>query len=82
MLRLDDIGLALGNFRLRGIHLHIRAGGYLVLLGPTGAGKTLLLETITGLHAPGSGRMLLHGRDITQTAPEKRRLDIVYQDYA
>lgn len=82
MLRLDDIGLALGSFRLRGIHLHIRAGEYLVLLGPTGAGKTLLLETIAGLHAPGRGRILLHGLDITRTAPEKRRLGIVYQDYA
>ena len=82
MLRLDDIGLALGSFHLRGIHLHIRAGEYLVLLGPTGAGKTVLLETIAGLYAPDQGRILLHGRDITRTAPEKRHLGIVYQDYA
>ncbi len=82
MLRLDDIRLTLGSFSLRNIHLRIRAGEYLVLLGPTGTGKTVLLETIAGLHAPDSGKILLHNQDITETAPEKRRLGIVYQDYA
>ena len=82
MLRLEDISLRLGDFRLREISLNVRPGNYLALLGPTGTGKTVLLETIAGIHKPGSGRIYINGRDITCLAPEKRHLGIVYQDYA
>lgn len=82
MLRLEDIGLRLGEFRLTGISLHVEPGTYLALLGPTGTGKTVLLETIAGVHKPGSGRIYIKGRDATYLAPEKRHLGIVYQDYA
>ena len=82
MLRLEDVSLKLGEFRLREISLHIEAGSYLALLGPTGTGKTVLLETIAGMYAPDSGRISIMGRDVTRLAPEKRRLGIVYQDYA
>ena len=82
MLRLEDIRVRLGDFRLRGISLHIRPGEYRVLLGSTGTGKTVLLETIAGLHHPGKGRILLKGRDITRLPPERRHLGVVYQDYA
>jgi ABC-type sugar transport system ATPase subunit len=82
MLRLEDIGLQLGGFRLCSINLHIRTGEYRVLLGPTGTGKTVLLETIAGLHFPDQGKLYLKGKERTRTAPEKRHLGIVYQDYA
>ncbi len=82
MLRLEGIGVRLGDFRLRDISLHVRAGTYLMLLGPTGTGKTVLLETIAGVHKPSSGRIHIKGRDATHLAPEKRHLGIVYQDYA
>jgi ABC-type Fe3+/spermidine/putrescine transport system ATPase subunit len=82
MLRLEDISLQLGGFRLCSINLHIRTGEYRVLLGPTGTGKTVLLETIAGLHSPHQGKIFLDGQNITTTAPEKRHLGIVYQDYA
>ena len=82
MLRLEDICLRLGEFRLLEISLHVEPGTYLALLGPTGTGKTVLLETIAGVHTPGSGRIYIRGRDATRLAPEKRHLGIVYQDYA
>ena len=82
MLRLEGISVRLGDFRLRDISLHVRAGAYLTLLGPTGTGKTALLETIAGVHKPLSGRIHINGRDATHLAPEKRHLGIVYQDYA
>ena len=74
MLRLEDIDVRLGEFRLRDISLHVKTGTYLALLGPTGTGKTVLLETIAGLHKAYRGRIHIHGRDVTHLAPEKRHL--------
>jgi ABC-type Fe3+/spermidine/putrescine transport system ATPase subunit len=82
MLRLEGISVRLGEFRLHDISLHVKAGTYLTLLGSTGTGKTVLLETIAGVHKPSSGRIHIKGRDVTRLAPEKRHLGIVYQDYA
>jgi ABC-type Fe3+/spermidine/putrescine transport system ATPase subunit len=82
MLRLEGIGVRLGEFQLRDISLHVKAGTYLTLLGSTGTGKTVLLETIAGIHKPSSGRIHIKGHDATRLAPEKRHLGIVYQDYA
>ncbi len=82
MLRLQDVTVTLGAFRLGGIDLHVRKGEYLVIIGSTGTGKTVLLETIAGLHRVDRGRILLRGQDVTRLAPEKRNLGIVYQDYA
>lgn len=82
MLRLEDICLRLGEFRLREISLNVKSGTYLGLLGPTGTGKTVLLETIAGVHTVSRGRIYIRGREATHLAPEKRHLGIVYQDYA
>ncbi|MEJ2038235.1 MAG: ATP-binding cassette domain-containing protein [Desulfosarcinaceae bacterium] len=81
MLRLENVGVKLGAFRLREASLHVRPGTYLVLLGPTGTGKTVLLETIAGVHRPRSGRIYIKDRDATHLAPERRHLGIVYQDH-
>ncbi|MGI9520274.1 MAG: ABC transporter ATP-binding protein [Hyphomicrobiaceae bacterium] len=67
---------------LRGVDLSIAAGEYFVLLGPSGGGKTTLLRTIGGFNRPTSGRVLLHGRDVTQLPPEKRPTSMVFQSYA
>ncbi len=82
MLVLDNISLRLGTFSLTNFNLETEQGEYLVLLGPTGTGKTVLLETIAGLHRPSEGTISLAGQDITRMAPEKRRLGVVYQEYA
>ena len=82
MLRLEDVCLRLGEFRLREVSLHVESGTYLALLGPTGTGKTVLLETIAGVHLPSRGRIFIRGQEATRLAPEKRHLGIVYQDYA
>jgi molybdopterin-binding protein len=81
-VRLQDLGVDLEEFRLWNINLDIAAGEYFVILGPTGAGKTVLLETIAGLHRPHKGRIILDGEDITYAPPERRGIGFVYQDYA
>jgi len=82
MLQLRGVGVSLGNFSLKEISLDVKDGEYMVLLGPTGTGKTVLLETIAGMHRIRSGSIFIRGRDATGLPPEKRNLGVVYQDYA
>ncbi len=70
------------GFSLRGINLDIEEGEYFVLLGPTAAGKTLLLEMIAGFYAPDQGEIWIGGTEATRLPPEKRAVGFVYQDYA
>ena len=81
MLEIEHLSVSLGEFSVTDLNLHIKKGQYTVLLGPTGAGKTILLETIAGIHRADSGRILLNGSDITHMPPEKRGIGMVYQDY-
>ncbi len=71
----------LAEFHLREINLDVAAGEYFVILGPTGGGKTVLLEAIAGLHQLRKGRILLDGEDVTGLPPEQRGIGFVYQDY-
>lgn len=81
-VQLQGLWVDLEEFRLREIDLEVQAGQYSVILGPTGAGKTVLLETIAGLWPQSRGRILLDGEDITGAPPERRGVGFVYQDYA
>jgi molybdate transport system ATP-binding protein/molybdate/tungstate transport system ATP-binding protein len=81
-LELRDLWVDLREFHLREIHLDVAAGEYFVVLGPTGAGKTVLLETVAGHFPAQRGQILIDGEDITEIAPEHRDVGFVYQDYA
>ncbi len=81
MIVLEGVSLTLGSFQLRRISLRVERGEYFIVLGPTGAGKTLLLETIAGFHTPREGRILIDGVDMTYAPPEERGIGFVYQDY-
>lgn len=81
-LVLDSVCKRLGDFELRDLSLQVEEGEYFVLLGPSGVGKTVLLEIIAGLLRPGKGKIYWQGRDVTQLPPEQREFAIVYQDYA
>ncbi len=70
----------LGKFRLNAEFEMDR--GYCVILGPTGAGKSVFLELIAGIIKPDRGEIRINGRDITALPPEKRNIGFVPQDYA
>ncbi|HNS82887.1 MAG TPA: ATP-binding cassette domain-containing protein, partial [Methanolinea sp.] len=82
MIAFDRVSLALGEFALKDISFRVREGDYFFIIGPSGAGKTILLEAIAGLYVPDQGRILLSGNDVSQIPPEKRGVGLVYQDYS
>lgn len=82
MIEVCDLSLEINHFRLKNINLVVQEGEFFILLGPTGAGKTIFLEALAGLRAVSSGKILLNGRDITGERPEKRGIAIVYQDFS
>ncbi len=64
------------------VSLTIEAGEFFTLLGPSGCGKTTILRMIAGFDLPDAGEILLDGRNIADTPPEKRPLHTVFQSYA
>ncbi|WP_461208236.1 ABC transporter ATP-binding protein [Desulfocurvus sp. DL9XJH121] len=76
-LRLDFPGFCFGPASLR-----VDGGSFFALMGPTGSGKTLMLECLAGLTAPHAGAIRINGRDVTGDPPERRRIGLVYQDNA
>jgi len=82
MLELRDISVTLGNFSLKSINITVEKGDYFILLGVSGAGKSMVLETIAGLLSPGKGSIFLEGRDITYEKIQKRSIGLVFQDHA
>jgi ABC-type Fe3+/spermidine/putrescine transport system ATPase subunit len=82
MLSIQNLNKRFGEFSLRDIQLGIDRGDYFVLLGPSGAGKTLLFETIAGIYIPDSGKIILNGRDITSERIGRRNIGLVFQDGA
>jgi ABC-type Fe3+/spermidine/putrescine transport system ATPase subunit len=64
------------------IHLSLETGSFFALLGPSGSGKTTLLRLIGGYLFPSKGRVSLAGQDVTSLPPERRRVGMVFQNYA
>ncbi len=81
MIEIRNLSVELGDFALRDISLAVKRGEYFVMLGPTGAGKTILLEAIAGVQPIQTGEIWLGGREVTRMEPEQRRASIVYQDH-
>lgn len=82
MIAVERLAVRAGDFRLQDISFSIPDGGYGVLMGKTGSGKTSILEAVCGLRPVAGGRILLGGRDVTDLAPAERGVGYVPQDRA
>jgi putative spermidine/putrescine transport system ATP-binding protein len=90
MLKTADVAVSLQGLAkhfgdmtaVKDLDMDIRAGEFFSMLGPSGSGKTTVLRMIAGFEEPSAGKILLHGTDVTRSAPFDREVNTVFQDYA
>ena len=82
-IEFQDVTKAFGkNVVIDKLNLTIKDGSFTVLVGPSGCGKTTLLRMIAGIGPQTSGAVLINGKDVTEIAPGKRGVAMVFQNYA
>ncbi len=78
----QDFCLRKGSFQLKDISFSLHTREIFAILGKSGAGKTLLLESAAGFYSPHHGQILLYGHNIHSIPLAQRKIGFVYQDYA
>ena len=82
-IRVEKVSKRFGKVEaLKGVDLEVRDQEFLVLLGPSGRGKTTLLRIVAGLEAPTSGEVYIGERRVTHLPPRLRGIAMVFQNYA
>lgn len=82
MLEVKNISKHFGEFSIKDISFTVNPSDYFVLLGVSGAGKSILLEIIAGLIHPEKGEIYLNNKNITHQRIQDRKLGLVFQDHA
>jgi ABC-type Fe3+/spermidine/putrescine transport system ATPase subunit len=82
MIKIEGLTILFDTFEIVDLDIQIEEGGFHFLLGPTGSGKTLILESIIGLRKPRAGRIWIGGKEIQGLPPERRGISYVPQDLA
>ena len=82
-LTFEEVSKSFGDVRaVDSVSFQVERGEFYSLLGPSGCGKTTTLRLIAGFELPDDGRILLQGNEMTQTPPNERRVNTVFQQYA
>src|SRR5699024_7331123 len=83
MVRIEDVTKRFGDaLAVDRASFELEAGQFLTILGPSGSGKTTLLRMIAGFLAPDGGEIYLRGQSVSQLAPNKRSIGMVFQRLA
>ncbi|MBG1232430.1 ABC transporter ATP-binding protein [Aestuariivirga litoralis] len=78
-IELQNVDFAYGEKQvLSGVDITIPVGGITVVIGPSGAGKTTLVDLIVGLYKPAKGEILIDGVNMNEISMEKWRSQIGY----
>ena len=82
-IRFENVSRHFGEVRaVDGVSLEIEDGEFFTMLGPSGSGKTTCLRMVAGFERPTSGRVYLHGQEVSNLPPYERDVNTVFQDYA
>lgn len=82
MLKIENLNKKFRQFSIFNVSLETAEGDYFVILGESGAGKSVILEMVAGLIKPDSGMIFLNNKNITRAKIQNRGVGIVFQDYA
>ncbi|WP_353646720.1 ABC transporter ATP-binding protein [Mesorhizobium sp. WSM2239] len=82
-VQVRNVSRSFGTMKaLDNVSINFPDGGFYALLGPSGSGKTTLLRQIAGFDFPDSGRIVIGGEGVERVPVEKRRIGMVFQNYA
>lgn len=81
MLKIENLSLNINKFRLENINLNISKNEYHIILGPTGSGKTVFLETLAGRYKGVKGNIFYNNINLNTLPPEMREIGFVYQNF-
>jgi len=82
MIKIEGLTILFDTFKIVELDIQIEEGEFHFLLGPTGSGKTLILESIMGLRKPKGGKIWVGDREVQSLPPERRGISYVPQDLA
>ncbi|MFE3837960.1 ABC transporter ATP-binding protein [Pseudogemmobacter sonorensis] len=83
IVRIEGVTKRFGDFTaLHEMNLEIASGEFVTFLGPSGCGKSTTLRILGGFESPDTGRIVLGGQDVTALPPNRRNVNMVFQDYA
>ena len=83
VVRLEDVSKSFGSvLAVDQLNIDIKQGEFVTFLGPSGCGKSTTLRILGGFEKPDNGKVILDGEDVTKLPPNKRKVNMVFQDYA